>query len=416
MKFNRLINRNRITYTLLFLFILNISSYAQQRIEGLSYLDGKPVSVVIKDGKIVEIKKNSELHKGSKKLYIAPGLIDNQVNGFIGISFLSETGGILTLKGVKKATRALWERGVTTYLPTLITNSHEELLNIFLKLADFKNDKSLLGSIPGFHLEGPYISPEDGYRGAHSKKFVRPPDWNEFMELYKASGNSIMTVTLAPEVEGAMEFIRKCSEKGIVVALGHHNATAEIIEKAVENGAKICTHLGNGCANTINRHINPLWPQLSNDKLSISIICDGFHLNKEEIRVFYKVKGNENTIITSDVTEFAGMAPGLYKIFDGEVIELTADGELRYPAQKVLYGSASTINKGVQHIMNATGCSLADAIQMASTNPAKLYGLNDRGSIDTGKRADLILFELNDSELVIKKTYVNGKLVYDATK
>lgn len=150
MKFNRLINRNRITYTLLFLFILNISSYAQQRIEGLSYLDGKPVSVVIKDGKIVEIKKNSELHTGSKKLYIAPGLIDNQVNGFIGISFLSETGGILTLKGVKKATRALWERGVTTYLPTLITNSHEELLNIFLKLADFKNDKSLLGSIPGF--------------------------------------------------------------------------------------------------------------------------------------------------------------------------------------------------------------------------------------------------------------------------
>jgi len=415
MKFNRLITINRITYSLLFLFILNIS-HAQQRIEGLSYLDGKPVSIVVKEGKIVEINRISELPAGSKILYIAPGLIDNQANGFIGISFLSETGAILTLEGVKKATRALWERGVTTYLPTLTTNSREELLNIFLKLADFKNDKSLLGSIPGFHLEGPYISPEDGYRGAHSKKFVRPPDWNEFMELYKASGNSIMTVTLAPEVEGAMKFIRKCNEKGIVVALGHHNATAEIIDKAVENGAKICTHLGNGCANTINRHINPLWPQLSNDKLLISIICDGFHLTPEEIRVFYKAKGSDNTIVTSDVTEFAGMPPGLYKIFDDEVIELTADGELRYPAQKVLYGSASAIDKGVRYIMKVTGCSLADAIKMSSTNPAKLYGLNDRGSIETGKRADLILFELSDSELVIKKTYVNGKLVYDASK
>jgi N-acetylglucosamine-6-phosphate deacetylase len=334
----------------------------------------------------------------------------------MGVSFLSETGGDLTLEDVKKATQALWQRGVTTYLPTLTTNSHEELLNIFLKLADFKNDKSLLGSIPGFHLEGPYISPEDGYRGAHNLKFIRNPDWNEFMQFYKASGNSILTVTIAPELEGAMEFIKNCTEKGIVVALGHHNANTEIINKAVENGAKICTHLGNGCANLINRHLNPLWPQLSNDKLSISIICDGFHLTPEEIRVFYKVKGSDKTIVTSDVTEYAGMPPGRYKIFDGEEIELTADGELRYPAQKVLYGSASAIDKGVRHIMKVTGCSLADAIKMSSTNPAKLYGLNDRGSIETGKRADLILFELSDSELVIKKTYVNGKLVYDASK
>jgi N-acetylglucosamine-6-phosphate deacetylase len=415
MKYKRLINFNWIIFILCSLSVIN-TSYGQQRIEGLSYLDGKPISILIKEGKITEIRRISELPPGTKKLFIAPGLIDNQVNGFVGISFLSETGAILTIDGVKKATKALWERGVTTYLPTLTTNSNEELLNIFTKLSVFKNDKSLLGSIAGYHLEGPYISPEDGYRGAHAKRFVRPPDWNEFMEYYKASGNNILTVTLAPETKGAMEFIRKCSEKGIVVALGHHNANAEIIKEAVENGAKICTHFGNGCANNINRHINPLWPQLSNDKLSISIICDGFHLNPEEIRVFYKVKGNENTIITSDVTEFAGMPPGLYKILDGEEIELTPEGELRYPAQKVLYGSASAINKGVRHIMKVTGCSLSDAIRMSSTNPAKLYGLNDRGTLDIGKRADLILFELGDSELVIKKTFVNGKLVYEASK
>ena len=211
-----------------------------------------------------------------------------------------------------------------------------------------------------------------------------------------------------------MDFIKNCSVKGIVVALGHHNANTEIINKAVENGAIICTHLGNGCANLINRHLNPLWPQLSNDKLSISIICDGFHLNPEEIRVFYKVKGSDKTIVTSDVTEFAGMPPGIYKIFDGAEIELTVDGELRYPAQKVLYGSASAIDKGVGHIMKVTGCSLADAIKMSSTNPAKLYGLSDRGSIEVGKRADLILFEMDDSVLRIKKTFVNGVLVFNS--
>lgn len=415
MKAENLINKSFVITNLLFFFIFTLSC-AQQKIEGLSYLDGKPVSVEIKDGKITAINKLSELPEGSKKFYIAPGLIDNQVNGFTGISFLSETGAVLTLNGVRKATQALWERGVTTYLATLTTNTHEEILNICSKFGEFLKDKSLMGSIAGLHLEGPYISAEDGYRGAHAKNYVRPPDWNEFMKFYEASGNSILTVTLAPEVEGAMEFIKKCTEKGIVVALGHHNANADIVEKAVKNGAKISTHLGNGCANTINRHINPLWPQLSNDALSISIICDGFHLNPEEIRTFYKVKGNDKTIITSDVTEYAGMKPGLYKILDGEEIELTAEGELRYPAQKVLYGSASAINKGVGHIMKVTGCSLADAIRMASTNAAVLYGLNDRGTLEVGKRADIIVFDIMDSEMVIKKTFVNGKLVFSASR
>jgi N-acetylglucosamine-6-phosphate deacetylase len=415
MRFNRLINKEKITCTFLLLFFLNITN-GQQRIEGLSYLDGKPVSIVVKEGKIVEINRISELPAGSKKVYVAPGMIDNQVNGFVGVSFLSETGGELTPGGVKKATQALWERGVTTYLATLTSNSREELLNIFSKLGKIKNDKSLLGSMAGFHLEGPYISPEEGYRGAHTLKFIRNPDWNEFMQFYKASGNSILTVTIAPELDGAMDFIKKCTEKGIVVALGHHNANAEIINLAVENGAKICTHLGNGCANLINRHLNPLWPQLSNDKLSISIICDGFHLNPEEIRVFYKVKGSDRTIVTSDVTEFAGMPPGIYKIFDGSEVELTIEGELRYPAQKVLYGSASAMDKGIWHIMKVTGCPMADAIKMSSTNPAKLYGLKDRGTIDIGKRADLILFEMADSRLKIIRTFVNGELVYNSVE
>jgi N-acetylglucosamine-6-phosphate deacetylase len=414
-----IINRSTILYRATFtLFLLSLftASRAQQRVEGLLYLDGKPVSIVIKDGKIAEVNHIDALPAGSEQLYVAPGLIDNQVNGFMGISFLSEAGGELTLEKVQKATRALWEKGVTTYLATLTSNSNKELISLFTKFGKFRNDRSLLGSVAGFHLEGPYISPEEGYRGAHNPKFIRKPDWDEFMQFYTASGNAIKNVTVAPELEGAMDFIKKCTEKGIVVALGHHNADAKTINEAVENGAKTSTHLGNGCANMINRHLNPLWPQLANDKLMISIICDGFHLNDEEIKVFYKVKGSDRTIITSDVVEFGGMPPGTYKVWDGSVVEMTPEGKLMYPAEKVLYGGASALDRGTQHIMDVTGCSLADAIKMASTNPAKLYGLADRGSLEPGKRADLILFRPGKGRLEIFKTFVNGELVYDSGK
>jgi len=405
-----MIKNTRLLLILKLALLIAYPVMAQEKIEGLSYIDKKPVSITINNGRIISIKKISRLSENNN-LYVAPGLIDNQVNGFKGISFSSEISQ-LTEQDVYAVTRSLWENGVTTFLPTVTTAAQKDLINNFSILAKARNDDSTLGSIPGFHLEGPYISPEDGYRGAHSKNFVRLPDWDQFLELYKASGNSIITITVAPEVEGALSFIKKCTSKGIVVALGHHNGSKETIDSAVVNGAATCTHLGNGIANTINRHVNPLWPQLANDKLMISIICDGFHLRSEEIKVFYKAKGPLKTIITSDVSEYAGMAPGIYKNSEGEDIELTADGEVRYPAQKVLYGSASAINKGVWHIMQVTGCSLEEAIRMASTNTAQLYHLSDRGSIEAGKRADLILFSIGDKGLIIHKTIVAGKVVY----
>jgi len=397
------------------IFMIGITNiYAQEVIEGLHYKTGQPVQIVVKDGKIKEIRPIKTLSSTSEKVFLAPGFFDNQVNGFAGVSFAFGESD-LTTDGIKKATSELWKQGVTTYLPTLTTNSQEVLVKNFELLAKSMDDEDLLGSIPGFHLEGPFINPEDGFRGAHPKQFVRLPNWDEFTEMYEAADEKILQVTLAPEMEGAMDFIKKCKEKGIVVALGHHNGNTQQINEAVENGAQISTHLGNGCANMINRHRNPLWPQLANDGLTASIICDGFHLLPEEISVFYKVKGPDKTIIVSDVTSYAALEPGEYKTQTGETIELTKDGMLRYPAQNVLYGSASAITKGVGHIMEVTGCSLADAIQMSSTNPAKLNGLNDRGVLEPGKRADIILFTLDDFKVNIQKTYVSGKLVYNAT-
>ena len=385
---------------------------AQQIIEGIHYATGKPVQIKIENGKIAEIKSIKKLKDENNKTFIAPGFFDNQVNGFAGVSFAFGESD-LTHEGIEKATAELWKKGVTTYLPTLTTNSQEVLVRNFAILASSIKDEKLRGSIPGFHLEGPYINPEDGYRGAHPKQFVRLPNWEGFMEMYKAAEGKILQVTVAPEMEGAQDFIRKCKEKGIVVAVGHHNASKEQLDLAVKNGARISTHLGNGCANMINRHVNPLWPQLANDDLMISIICDGFHLLPEEIKVFFKTKGVDKTIITSDVTSYAALEPGQYKTETGETIELTKEGKLYYPAQNVLYGSASPITKGVGHILEVTGCSLADAIQMSSTNPAKLYNLNDRGVLEVGKRADLVLFTLEEFEVKVQETFVEGEKVFE---
>lgn len=390
-----------------------MSTKAQQKIEGLFYFDYTPVSIEIKDGIIQQISRLNEVPEDFPKVIIAPGFFDNQVNGFAGVSF-SFGGSDLTFEGVEKATTELWKKGVTSYLPTLTTNANDLLIKNLKILAEASDKEELLGSIPGFHIEGPYINPEDGYRGAHPKKFVRLPDWEEFKAMNDAANDKILQITVAPEMEGGLDFISRCSRAGVIVALGHHNAPADVVKEAIDRGAKISTHLGNGAANMINRHRNPFWSQLADDRLMISIICDGFHLLPEEIKTFHAAKGTNRTIITSDVTSYAALEPGIYNTQTGETIELTEEGMLHYPAQNVLYGSASPITKGVGHIMEVTGCSLSEAIQMASTNPAKLYGLNDRGLLEPGKRADIVLFKLEDSKVKIKKTFVKGKLVYEA--
>ncbi len=342
--------------------------------------------------------------------YIAPGLIDNQVNGYKGIDF-TEPG--LSVERVRQTTMELWKEGITTYLPTLITGRTSDLIQNLKVLALAMQDPTIKGSIAGIHLEGPYISPEDGYRGVHSKKWIKLPNWDEFTEYRKAAQDNIRQITLAPELKGAIDFIRKARSEGIVVALGHHNAPAPTISKAVDAGATISTHLGNGCANTIHRHYNPLWPQLADDRLKASIIADGFHLTKSEMQVFYKVKGVKNLILVSDITKIGGLQPGEYLWHDMKVV-LEESGLLKYPAQNVLAGSSMTLRRGIENMVKHTECSLADAITMSTSNPAQLNGFEDRGSLETGKRADIILFDYDGRDFLIKKSIVSGHVVYDA--
>lgn len=389
------------------LFLSIGASFGQLiKFEAIAYDTGKPVTVEIVNGKISKIKTKSS--SSSSQLFIAPGLIDIQINGYMGVDFSDQS---LTPEMLHNAVEALWAQGVTTILPTVITASPGSLLNSFNLLDAALTDQRTALSVPGFHLEGPYISPEKGFRGAHLEKYIRTPDWNEFSALQTASGNRIRIVTLTPEVDGALPFIKECTHQGIVVSLGHHNGNMEQIAAATDAGARLSTHLGNGCANMIDRHNNPIWPQLSDDRLSISIIADGFHLNRQEVRTFYKAKGIEKVILVSDALDLAGMPPGEY--VRGERKVLLTNDVVKFPDENVLAGAASPISTCVGNMMHFTNSSLAESIRMASTNPARLLGLNDRGSLVVDKRADLILFAIENGKMVVYKTILAGEVVYE---
>ncbi|MFC2090394.1 N-acetylglucosamine-6-phosphate deacetylase [Bacteroidota bacterium] len=401
---------NNSLHGILFLFLISLIACESQNdaqiVEGILYSDDKPIRIEIHQGKINKITRPASIGENSK-MYVAPGLIDIQINGFKGVDFSDQE---LTPDMMRNATEGLWKEGVTTYLPTVITRDHERLERSFSLLSEVFSDTMIRGSIPGFHLEGPYISPVKGFRGAHNEKYIRNPDLGELAQLQEAAGGRIRLITVAPEIEGAIPFIEKCNEQGMVISLAHHNASSEKIEEAVRAGASFSTHLGNGCANEIHRHNNPLWPQLSNDGLSITIIADGAHLTRDEVRTFYKVKGPEKTILVSDALALAGLPLGEY-VVDGDTLLLTED-VVKFPAENVLAGAAKPINKCVGVMMRFTDCSLGEAINMASTNPARLMNLEDRGEIVTGKRADLILFSLQNDNIVIEKTLVAGEVVF----
>jgi N-acetylglucosamine-6-phosphate deacetylase len=393
----------------LFFMILGTALFANAqttRIEALHYATGKPVVVEISEDKISQIKESWK--NTSSQLYVAPGLIDLQINGYMGVDFSDQN---LTPEALQKAVESLWKQGITTILPTVITASQESLLRSFSLLYAASANPKIAASIPGFHLEGPYISPEKGYRGAHLEKYIRKPDWKEFSSLQQTSGNRIRLITLAPEAEEVVPFITNCKKEGVVVSLGHHNGNAEQIEKAADTGATLSTHLGNGCANMIDRHNNPLWPQLAEDRLSVTLIADGFHLNKQEVQTFYKAKGIDRTILISDALDLAGMPPGEY--IRGERKVLLTPDVVKFPEENVLAGAASPITACVSNMMRFTGCSLGQAIQMASTNPARLMDFNNLGELVPGKRADLILFTIENDKIVIQKTILAGAVVYE---
>jgi N-acetylglucosamine-6-phosphate deacetylase len=263
-------------------------------------------------------------------------------------------------------------------------------------------------SIPFVHIEGPFISADDGPRGAHPREEIRPPTIEEFERWQAASDGLVGMVTLSPHWENAREFIGAITGRGVLVAIGHTNSTPEQIHAAAEAGAKLSTHLGNGIAGTLPRHPNPIWAQLADDRLTATFIPDGHHLPADTLKAMLRAKSIARSILISDSVALAGMPPGTYKAAIGGQVELHANGRLCMIGTDSLAGAALPLKDGIANCVFLEICSLSDAIRMTTENPGRLIG--GRGTFRIGAKADIVRFTLNAEErhLSIQASLVEG--------
>lgn len=354
---------------------------------------------------------------GGPDVWVAPGFLDLQVNGYGGHDFnhgaRADAGEVST---ELEPIYALAARAGTPLLcPTVTTNSRARMIAALRALAQVLDaNPDLDAATPAIHVEGPYLSSEDGPRGAHLKEESRDPDWDEFQALQEAAGGRVRLLTLAPERPGALEFIERLVEAGVVVALGHTGAEPETIRDAVQAGARVSTHLGNGAHAQIRRHPNYIWEQLAHDGLTTTAIADGHHLPAAVVKVIARVKGAARMALVSDAVSLGGLPPGRY---EGGRLEILPTGKIVLADTPYLFGAGHLLDSCVANTLRFTGCTLAEAVRMASTTPAEILGLGGRkGSVAPGFDADLTLFRLpgGDGPLEIVATLTAGKVAYRA--
>ena len=350
---------------------MNTSMHHYKEITGRDYRTGDAIKITVKEGLIdsvcpVEMEKTAT-ETATSLPYIAPGLVDLQLNGLKGIDLNGEE---LTPEGVLQIVKELFKEGVTSFFPTVITNATGAIsrnLGIIAKAcAQFPEVNA---AVLGIHLEGPFISAEDGPLGAHLPGFVKAPDFELFSNWQEISGGRIKLVTLSPEWPGSASFIKNCVAGGVKVAIGHTAATRDQIIQAVDAGASLSTHLGNGCHQVLPRYPNYIWNQLAESRLWSSLIADGFHLPEDVLKVFLKVKPDTSYLV-SDGTHLTGMPPGIYKTHIGSEVVLDENGRLYIKsAPGTLAGSAKSLLWSITHLVDTGLFSLSDAWNLASLKP-----------------------------------------------
>jgi N-acetylglucosamine-6-phosphate deacetylase len=378
------------------------------RLRARHYRTGQRIDLICRSGVIVAISSPSQEEPADLEAgWVAPALFDLQINGCDGQAFVSPD---LTIDGVRHVVEVCRRHGVGGLCPTLITASCEELSHGFRTLrAACESDPSLSRAMPCFHLEGPYISPEDGPRGAHPRRAVRPPDVDEFHRLQEAAGGRIRLVTLAPEWETALAFIEAQVKENVVVAIGHTGAHPRRIQESIRAGARLSTHLGNGSHALLPRHENYFLEQLAADELWASIITDGHHLPMTLIRCLVRVKTPARLVLTCDASSLAGLPPGRYAAW-GQEFEMLPGGKVVVPGTPFLGGSGVLTDACLAVLLQSGEVSLAEAIDMAGAQPRRLLGL-PRLDLEEGMPADLVLFEHGPGQpFELKATLIDGQV------
>ncbi len=333
--------------------------------------------------------------------WVGPAFWDIQLNGRWGHSF---SGSDLTVDQVVSIVRAQKALGTARICPTLITAPREQMLHGLRTIAaacerDPETDRCVLG----IHLEGPFLSHLEGYRGAHPAAATCDPDIDRFEEFQHASGGRIVLMTLAPERPGALNLIARACAMGVVVSLGHTAADGPTLEQAVAAGAKLSTHLGNGIASELPRHPNPIWHQAAMDALSASLIADGHHLDRATLRVLARAKGPDRVVLISDASPLSGLPAGSYGPWD-----VHASGKVVVAGTPYLAGSNQSLETGVGNLMSSTGWSISESLATVTRNPARLLG-HSVPELEPGQPANLVVFRHEaPDQFVLTRTLVDG--------
>ena len=358
-------------------------------LRGLHPATGQPVELDIVDGILHSVTASTAMARH----YVSPGWLDLQVNGYAGVDYNDPNS---PSEEIAKSIDIQRSTGVARFYPTVITGSRRDMTASLRNLARAKRTLQNGDAMLGFHVEGPWISPHDGPRGAHPRPHVRAPSVDEFERFQEAAEGNVRLVTLSPEHSGACKVIEHMAAAGMVVSIGHTAATASQIEDAVTAGATMSTHLGNGASSSLPRHDNYLIHQMADDRLYAGLIVDGIHLPPPFAKVALRAKGPDRSILVTDAVSPAGCPPGFYRLGEQDV-ELTSRQRVELTSSRRLAGSALSMDRGVENAMRFAGLSVLQATRLATSNPASAMCLADRsGFLEAGQVADFTLFDVTD--------------------
>lgn len=368
------------------------------------YETRQSVRVHWKNGRILFIEPTTPAPQNT---WIAPGLVDLQINGFAGVDFQQDD---VSLEDLLRATRGLIETGCTRFLLTLITDQWDKMLNRLQHMRNLRAQSAMLRStIAGWHIEGPFLSEKPGFAGAHDASAMIDPLPEHIHQLRKAAGEDLVLLTAAPERLEAIAAIALATSLGIKVSLGHTNAQHKRLLQAIKAGAVGFTHLGNGCPRELDRHDNILWRMFETKGLKVSLIPDAFHVAPPLFRLIHRVMDKDSIYYTTDAMAAAGAPPGRYTIGRMQV-EVAEDGIVRQPGSPLFAGSSLEPVRGAFRAAEMLDCPWQEAWPRASDVPAQLMGLPS--GLQAGMPATFCVLQVTpESWLESLRVYVDGEMI-----
>jgi len=366
-------------------------------------------AIFIENGEIIEIKDERKIDTATlgeteiieaQGKFVVPGYIDIHIHGGGGSDVMD--GDWETINQIA-ITHSCF--GTTSFLPTTMTMSKNKIIKSLQGICKAAKKGTAGAEILGVNLEGPYINSEK--KGAQKEEDIRLPSIEEFIQFQQTSGDLIRLITLAPEIPGAINFIKYLDKQGIIVSVGHSNATYAQVQAAINAGLSHVTHTFNAMRGLHHREPGVVGAALSSPELTVEMIADGIHIHPVVMKILIQVKEIEKIVLITDAMRAAGMSEGIYELGGQEVTVDKGQARLK---DGTLAGSILTMDKAVKNLVNKIGISLPKAIQMASYNPAKSVGVeNKKGSLELGKDADIVIL---NKKLEVELTMVAGKVVY----